>query len=141
MSCDSQCVVEGLPHDGGPDRAGRVSALDRLAKLPGWPARMTAPVAAAYMGVSQSTFLTRFGAIGVKEGANTFWAKIQLDLIVADQFGLRGMAELDHARCSVENAYDRWKAKRAGDWRQDQPGLASNPSRARSPDPVTRKST
>lgn len=61
---------------------------ERLCKMPDWPARMTADVAALYMGVSQTTFLTRYRPIGVKEGANTFWSRAQLDRIVANQFGL-----------------------------------------------------
>lgn len=65
-----------------------MTALDRIKHLPDWPARMTAPVAAAYMGVSASTFLTRFKAHGVREGANLLWARAQLDQIVAEQFGL-----------------------------------------------------
>lgn len=67
-----------------------MSALDRLKRLPDWPARMTAPVAAAYMGISASTFLTRFKAHGVREGANLLWARAQLDQIIAEQFGLSG---------------------------------------------------
>lgn len=65
-----------------------MNALTRLEKLPDWPARMTAPVAAAYMGVSEGTFLARFGPMGIKEGANKLWAKVQLDLLIAKQFNL-----------------------------------------------------
>jgi hypothetical protein len=86
-----------------------MTALERLKHLPGWPARMTAPVAAAYMSVSQTTFLTRFGARGVKEGGNTFWAKAQLDQIVAEQFDL---VVVPAVADTVEMAYDRWKASR-----------------------------
>lgn len=71
-----------------------MNALTRLEKLPDWPARMTAPVAAAYMGVSEGTFLTRFGATGVKEGANKLWAKAQLDSFVAKQFSLPQLARV-----------------------------------------------
>lgn len=66
-----------------------MNALARLEKLPDWPARMTAPVAAAYMGISEATFLARFGASGVKEGANKLWAKVQLDRHIAKQFSIR----------------------------------------------------
>ena len=59
-----------------------------LTSMPDWPARMTAPVAAAYMGVSEGTFLTRFGDLGVKEGANKLWARAQLDRLIAKQFAL-----------------------------------------------------
>lgn len=65
-----------------------MTAVERLDKLPDWPARMTAPVAAAYMGVSEGSFLTRFGGIGVKEGANKLWARAQLDRHIAKQFAL-----------------------------------------------------
>lgn len=66
-----------------------MGAMQKIGQLPGWPARMTAPVAAAYMGISHSTFLTRFGDTGVKEGANVLWAKAQLDTLIAKQFALR----------------------------------------------------
>lgn len=85
--------------------------LDRLEKLPDWPARMTAPVAAAYMGVSQSTFLTRFGTAGVKDGGNTFWARAQLDRIVADQFNLATLAPAPIGTGTVDE-YAEWKARR-----------------------------
>jgi hypothetical protein len=62
--------------------------LELLAKLPDWPARMTSDVAAIYMGVSETTFRTRYGASGKKEGANVLWARAQLDRIIANQFGL-----------------------------------------------------
>ena len=65
-----------------------MTALEKIERLPGWPARMTAPVAAAYMGISTSTFLTRFGTVGVKEGANLLWARVQLDRLIAAQFSL-----------------------------------------------------
>ncbi|WP_017978580.1 hypothetical protein [Sphingomonas melonis] len=63
--------------------------LARLERLPDWPARMTAEIAAAYMGVSKTTFLTRFGATGVKEGTNVLWAKVQLDSMIAKQFSIK----------------------------------------------------
>lgn len=62
--------------------------LARLADLPDWPARMGADVAALYMGVSKTTFLTRFGKTGIKEGGNLLWAKAQLDAFIARQFGI-----------------------------------------------------
>lgn len=65
-----------------------MSAMARLKELPDWPARMTAPVAASYMGVSHQTFLTRFKEHGRKEGANVFWARAQLDRIIAKQFAI-----------------------------------------------------
>jgi hypothetical protein len=85
-----------------------MTALSRLEGLPDWPARMTAPVAAAYMGISQNTFLTRFGAVGVKEGGNTLWARAQLDRIITDQFNLSSPA----VAVGGDDAYAAWKAQR-----------------------------
>ncbi|WP_230769498.1 hypothetical protein [Sphingomonas sp. Leaf4] len=84
-----------------------MTALSVLQGLPDWPARMKAPVAAAYMGVSQTTFLERFGAVGVKDGGNTFWARAQLDRIIANQFGLssQSVAAVD------DDPYLAWKAQ------------------------------
>ena len=62
--------------------------IERLQVLPDWPGRMTASVAALYMGVSQTTFLSRFGAMAVREGGNTLWARAQLDRHIEKQFGL-----------------------------------------------------
>lgn len=62
--------------------------MEVLQRLPAWPARMTADVAAYYMGVSKTTFIKRYAAIGVKEGSNLLWAKLQLDGIIAKQFAL-----------------------------------------------------
>ncbi|MFD1951902.1 hypothetical protein ACFSGX_14100 [Sphingomonas arantia] len=65
-----------------------MTALARLQAMPDWPARMTAEVAAMYMGVSISTFRTRYGNRGVKDGSNVLWARRQLDAIIDAQFGL-----------------------------------------------------
>ncbi len=65
-----------------------MSALARLEGMPDWPARMTADVASIYMGISKSTFTMRFGPIGVREGSNVLWARIQLDRIIAKQFAI-----------------------------------------------------
>ena len=65
-----------------------MSALARISDFPDWPARMTAPIAAAYMGISQTSFLTRYSDVAVKEGGNTLWARRQLDRIIARQFAL-----------------------------------------------------
>ena len=78
----------------------------KLDLLPDWPARMTADVAALYMGVSRTTFLTRFGARGVKEGANVFWAKAQLDRIVADQFGLAQRSSAPAPQPAGDSSWD-----------------------------------
>lgn len=61
---------------------------ERLQIMPAWPARMTADVAAMYMGISETSFLTRYRSTGVKEGHNTLWAKAQLDAMIAKQFSL-----------------------------------------------------
>ncbi|MBB5709287.1 hypothetical protein [Sphingomonas xinjiangensis] len=63
---------------------------------------MTAPIAAAYMGVSEGTFLARFGAFGVKEGSNKLWAKAQLDRLIAKQFAL------PQARGAAAERDDSW---------------------------------
>ena len=62
--------------------------LEKLDRMPDWPARMTADIAAMFMGVSKNTFLTHYRAIGVREGGNVFWARAQLERVVAKQFGL-----------------------------------------------------
>ena len=62
--------------------------LAHIERLPDWPARMTADVAAIYMGVSKTSFLTRFGDRGVREGGNVLWARRQLDAIIDKQFAL-----------------------------------------------------
>jgi hypothetical protein len=59
-----------------------------LERLPDWPARMPAEIAAAYMGISQTTFLKRFGQTGLREGSNVLWAKVQLDAMIAKQFSM-----------------------------------------------------
>lgn len=87
-----------------------MNAMTRLEKLPDWPARMTAPVAAAYMGVSPNTFLARFGAYGRSEGGNKLWAKAQLDRLVAEQFDLEASAA---GPAPIDDPYERWKAGRS----------------------------
>jgi hypothetical protein len=83
--------------------------LAHLEKLPDWPARMTADVAAFYMGISQTTFLTRYGSSGVKEGRNTLWARAQLDRMIATQFDLAPVAAPAN-----DDPYDAWKRSHAG---------------------------
>jgi hypothetical protein len=60
--------------------------------MPDWPARMTADVAAMYMGISLATFRARYGTRGVKEGGNVLWARRQLDRIIDAQFSLEQVA-------------------------------------------------
>lgn len=87
-----------------------MNALTRLEKLPDWPARMTAPVAAAYMGVSANTFTARFGKYGRKEGGNTLWLRAQLDLLNARQFELEVVGA---APAPIDDPYEQWKAGRS----------------------------
>ncbi|WP_447724558.1 hypothetical protein [Sphingomonas koreensis] len=85
--------------------------MERLDKLPDWPARMTAPVAAAYMGVSPNTFTARYAEYSRKEGANVFWAKVQLDRLIAEQFEIELKPQLAGAG-PIDTGYDEWKAGR-----------------------------
>lgn len=71
-----------------------MTALSRLADMPDWPARMTADVAALYMGLSKSSFLTRYAGTGVHEGANVLWARRQLDRMIDAQFCLPQVSPL-----------------------------------------------
>ncbi len=88
-----------------------MGALERLDKLPDWPARMTAPVAAAYMGVSPNTFTARYGTYSRKEGANVFWSRAQLDRLIAEQFEIEMRPQLG-ASGPMDTGYDEWKAGR-----------------------------
>lgn len=82
--------------------------LARLEKMPDWPARMTAPVAALYMGISHSAFLERYGHCGVREKGNVLWAKRQLDRLIEKQFDLAAPPE---SPALPANDYDAWKAR------------------------------
>ncbi|MDF2493267.1 hypothetical protein [Sphingomonas sp.] len=88
-----------------------MTALDRIERLPDWPARMTAPVAAAYMGIGHATFLVRFKHMGVKEETNMLWARAQLDRFIAHHFGLPTLNA--PATPSFQDEYAIWKAGRA----------------------------
>ena len=65
--------------------------------LPDWPARMQAPLAAAYLGISQTKF-----ALGVKDarypkgvadGGNVVWHRRALDdWVETDRLGVEGSA-------------------------------------------------
>ncbi|WP_242095452.1 hypothetical protein [Sphingomonas sp. CROZ-RG-20F-R02-07] len=76
--------------------------LAHLERLPDWPARMTAEIAAAYMGISKTTFLTRYTESGVREGSNVLWARIQLDAMIAKQFSIAQPAK------AAANEDDSW---------------------------------
>jgi predicted DNA-binding transcriptional regulator AlpA len=71
------------------------------AALPNWPARLSEDLAAAYCGVSKTTFRAKWQARRypqpVKEGGRLFWSRVQLDQFVEVQFGL---AENDMADAS-----------------------------------------
>lgn len=67
------------------------------AALPNWPARLSEDLAAAYLGVSKTTFRGRWEARTypqpVREGRRLLWARIQLDRFVEAQFGLQAANE------------------------------------------------
>jgi hypothetical protein len=86
-----------------------MSALERIERLPDWPARMTAPVAAAYMGIGHATFLARYKDTGVREGANLLWARAQLDRLIQQQFGLEQTGT--SAVAPLDDSYAAWKAR------------------------------
>jgi len=65
-----------------------MSAVERLVKMPTWPCRMTADVAAMFMGMSTGSFRTRYGHLGMNEGGNVYWSTRQLQELVDAQFGL-----------------------------------------------------
>lgn len=88
-----------------------MSVMDHIKKLPDWPARMTGPVAAAYMGISLTTFLTRFADTGRKEGGSTLWARVQLDKVIAQQFDLTPDSGSEPATPLVDE-YEAWKARK-----------------------------
>lgn len=87
-----------------------MSALERLERLPDWPARMTAPVAAAYMDDSPNNFLSKYGTYGRREGGKVYWSRAQLDQLILAQFGL---ADAAAPGSGMDSEYDRWKAGRS----------------------------
>lgn len=86
--------------------------LERLRHLPAWPARMTAPIAAAYMSVSPGTFTRLYREHGRQIGGKVFWAKVQLDQIIARQFDI--VLDEGSPATATMNAYDRYKAGEFG---------------------------
>lgn len=60
--------------------------------LPHWPARLSEDLAAAYLGVSKTTFRDRWHARTypqpLREGKRLLWARLQLDRFVEAQFGI-----------------------------------------------------
>jgi hypothetical protein len=65
-----------------------MSAVDRLTKMPFWPGRMTEPVAAMFMGISQTKFRAKYREIAQEEDGNVFWSYRQLQAIIDEQFAL-----------------------------------------------------
>lgn len=66
--------------------------LERIAKMPDWPARMGEDMAALYLGVSATTLRERVKARTypqpVREGGRLLWSRRQLDRYVDSQFGI-----------------------------------------------------
>jgi hypothetical protein len=64
---------------------------NRADRMPHWPARMNADLAALYLGVSLPTLKERAKAgqlpAPVHDGGRVFWSKQQLDDFVDAQFG------------------------------------------------------
>lgn len=87
-----------------------MTALARLEKLPDWPARMTAPVAAAYMGDSPNCFTEKYGNYGRKEGGKVYWSRAQLDRLIAAQFDLDVPGPVGGP---IDDPYEQWKAGRS----------------------------
>lgn len=60
--------------------------------LPDWPRRMSAPLAAQYLGVSVSSFRSRVASgmypKGKRDGGNVLWDRAALDLWVDKWSGL-----------------------------------------------------
>jgi predicted DNA-binding transcriptional regulator AlpA len=65
---------------------------ERIARMPGWPARMDVDMAADYLGISASSLRDKVERgeypQPVREGVRKLWSKVQLDRFIAAQFGL-----------------------------------------------------
>lgn len=65
------------------------------------PRRMRAPTAAAYLDVSEQTFLDRVRAgtypAGVRDGGCRVWLRDDLDAMIERQFGVTGGAANDRS--------------------------------------------
>lgn len=80
------------------------------AQLPAWPARMTAPLAAAYLGISETTLHRLAGThypAGRKDGGKRLWHKVELDRWLAHERGEVLDATADWPK-------DEFKIERAG---------------------------
>jgi predicted DNA-binding transcriptional regulator AlpA len=73
--------------------------LERIARMPDWPARMDEVMAADYLGVGVTTFRDRVRAKqypqAVREGGRVLWSRRQLDEFVAAQFGIATASEVN----------------------------------------------
>jgi hypothetical protein len=76
--------------------------LERIARMPDWPARMGEDMAADYLGVSLTTFRDRVKSRQypqpVREVGRLLWSRRQLDLFIESQFGI--------ATASEKNSWD-----------------------------------
>lgn len=68
-------------------------------QLPDWPRRMDADLAARYLSVSKTTFLSRVAKKAypapMREGKRVLWDRRLLDRFVDAQFGITGNAASD----------------------------------------------
>ncbi|PZU59795.1 MAG: hypothetical protein DI547_04785 [Sphingobium sp.] len=69
-----------------------MTAAVRLDRMPFWPARMSEDLAALYLGVSKTTFRTRWVAKAypqpIRDGRRLLWSLTQLNRFVDAQFNL-----------------------------------------------------
>jgi hypothetical protein len=77
--------------------AGLMGAASRIPDA--WPRRMSAAVAAAYMGVSESLFTTRVASkrypAPINDGGRVLWDKRALDLLVDAQSGFDDASQIE----------------------------------------------
>jgi hypothetical protein len=66
--------------------------LERIARMPNWPARMDDDMAADYLGVGVTTFRDKVKGQEypqpVQEGGRKLWSRAQLDRFINAQFGI-----------------------------------------------------
>lgn len=82
----------------GSEQQARLSMkLERIARMPDWPARMDEVMASDYLGVGVTTFRDRVRLRqypqAVREGGRLLWSRRQLDLFVESQFGIATASE------------------------------------------------
>lgn len=70
---------------------------ERISRMPYWPARMDAELAALFLGVGTTTFAEGAGTgkypAPVTEGRRKLWARVQLERFVESQFGIATASE------------------------------------------------